>query len=68
MSQLLVKYLAGWIRSENILDNNKLWAASWLESVKKAEDDNMEMVVFRVPKVSNAISEIEELLQEKYGK
>lgn len=67
MSKLLVKYLAGWMRYENMM-NNKEWYFNWLEFVKKAEQEDMEIVVFRVPKGSNAISEIEELLQEKYGK
>lgn len=67
MSKLFVKYLAGWMRYENML-NNKAWFSSWLESVKKAEEEDMEIVVFRIPKGSNAEAEIEELLQEKYGK
>ncbi len=68
--ELLVKYWAGLLSHENMANNPK-WLEAWTETAKTAELDNMELVVFRIPKQTNGNAEyadIEQFLQEKYGK
>lgn len=71
MSKLLVKHWAGWITPENM--ENPEWLEKWKESARLAESNNMELVVFRIPKGRsgsadhNLIEKIERLLQDHTG-
>lgn len=70
---LNVYYLSGWIRSNKMWDNINEWFYGWLSSAMKAEHHDSELVVFRIPKDTtgmanvDAIVEIEQLLQSKFG-
>lgn len=66
MEKLFVKYWAGWHFSNNM--DNPRYLRSWKEAAQKAEAENMELVVFRIPKNSGAVEAIERLLQEKFEK
>lgn len=63
MSRLLIKYWKGWIDPENMNEPN--WLHVWKQEAQKANDEGMELVVFKLPKKSPLISEIEKLLQER---
>lgn len=72
VSNLKVKYWAGWLNSTNMNANPVAWMDIWSKKAKEAEDNDAELVVFRLPKNrqvdSEAIQEIEAYLQDKYGK
>ena len=66
MSQTLVKYWAGWI-TPTFLELPG-WLKDWKEKALKAEQENFELMVFKIPKDSPHLLEaIEKLLQEKIG-
>lgn len=69
MSKLLVKYWAGSLSVEN-METNPEWLNKWIELAEIEKQNNMELVVFRLPKQPNGhadIEDIERFLQEKYG-
>ncbi len=65
MKRLRVKYWAGWHSIDNM--DNPGYLESWKGAVQKADDEGMELNVFRLPKNSRAVEMIERLLQEHFG-
>ena len=73
MDNLKVVFLSGWIKARSINDNPSEWLMSWLDSAQKAEENNFELVVFKIPKDPNniglsfdGIRAVEQFLQQKY--
>lgn len=71
MKKLLVYFWKGWLSTENMTD--PAWLILWINSVKEAEKEGCQLVVFKVPlNKTNTLAdpeivqEIEFLLQTKY--
>lgn len=47
--------------------DNPSYAESWKKAAISAEAENMELIVFRLPKNSGAIKAVEDFLQEKFS-
>lgn len=68
-----VIFFKGWIKSSAVL-NITDWFAQWIKVARQAENENHELVVFKIPKDklgkadAGSINEIEKLLQDKFLK
>jgi hypothetical protein len=65
-----VVYLQGWIKRENM--DNPDWFETWLKSAAEAEANNVDLVVFKIPRASigkanDTVKDIELFLQERFG-
>ncbi len=77
--QLKCIYWAGWMSSKAMSGEEYTppslgtWLETWTESARKAEANNSQLVVFRIPVTPPhqadpaLIEEIERLIQKKYG-
>lgn len=64
---LKLKYFAGWISTNTMI--NKGWCFAWFSKAKEQEENNYQLVVFRIPKDNvEIIEEIENFLQTTLDK
>ena len=61
MANLLVKYWAGWLSTQNM--DNPGYLDAWKKTAQAAEEEGMELAVFRLPKGGQAVKIIETMLQ-----
>lgn len=66
-TNLLCKYLAGWIDWRYIVDYPAHWFQSWFEQAQKADQAGYKLVVFRVPKNVDD-GELEKMFQSHFEK
>lgn len=67
-TSIKTKFLAGWLDSRSMRENPQ-WLQSWIESAERAEQQDYEFVVFRIPrrsKTGSGIAAVEQLLQDMF--
>jgi hypothetical protein len=72
--RLLVKYWAGWIDPRIIIEEPDAWRRAWLQTALESQTNNLELVVFKIPKDRpgtsadpEAVRFIEKYLQDRFG-
>lgn len=76
--QLKAIHLSGWLKPDHMSDHPETWLNTWFENAKEAEQNDCELVVFKIPldqqhlkrgfRTTNtdAVSYIERYLQENF--
>ena len=71
MEGVIANFFKGWMNSANM--ENPEWRHHWAENARKAENENCQLVIFKIQNGKNSIlpnsaiiEEIEILLQEKF--